>query len=93
MLSDQRSFIHSFIHSIETLRRRIIDLLGLFFSLDFMGVLRTTIGEQKTLWDVEDNFDKDPWVTWLRARWMDSFVYAAIYVVVIFGGQYVRIFA
>ena len=58
-----------------------------------MGVLRTTIGEQKTLWDVEDNFDKDPWVTWLRARWMDSFVYAAIYVVVIFGGQYVRIFA
>jgi len=55
---------------------------------DFMGVLRTTIGEQKTLWDVEDNFDKDPWVTWLRARWMDSFVYAAIYVVVIFGGQY-----
>jgi len=56
---------------------------------DFMGVLRTTIGEQKTLWDVEDNFDKDPWVTWLRARWMDSFVYAAIYVVVIFGGQYV----
>jgi len=55
---------------------------------DFMGVLRTTIGEQKTLWDVEDNFDKDPWVTWLRARWMDSLVYAAIYVVVIFGGQY-----
>merc|ERR1712168_799516 len=55
---------------------------------DFMGVLRTTIGEQKTLWDVEDNFDKDPWVTWLRARWMGSFVYATIYVVGIFGGQY-----
>jgi elongation of very long chain fatty acids protein 6 len=55
---------------------------------DFMGVVRSTIGEQKTFWDVEDNFDKDPWVTWLRNRWTDAFIYAVIYVVVVFGGQY-----
>jgi len=55
---------------------------------DFFGVVRTTIGEQKTLWDVEDNFDKDPWVTWMKHRWTDSLIYAAIYVVVVFGVQY-----
>jgi len=54
---------------------------------DFLGVVRSTIGEQKSLWDVEENFDKDPWVTWLRNRWTDTFIYAAIYLVVVFGGQ------
>lgn len=55
---------------------------------DFLGVVRGTIGEQNSLWDVENNFDKEPWVTWLNARWTDALIYSAIYVVVVFGGQY-----
>jgi len=54
---------------------------------DFFGVVRTTIGERNTFFDVETNFVKDPWVSWLNARWKDTFVYAAIYVVIVFGGQ------
>lgn len=56
---------------------------------DFFGVVRTTIGEQNTLWEVENNFVKDPWVAWLNARWTDSFIYVAIYVVLVFGGRQV----
>jgi len=55
---------------------------------DFFGVVRSTIGEQDNLWDVEANFEKDPWVTWLSARWTDAFIYATFYVVIVFGGQY-----
>lgn len=55
---------------------------------DFFGVVRTTIGEQDNLWDVEYHFDKEPWVTWLSARWTDALLYAAVYVVIVFGGQH-----
>jgi len=55
---------------------------------DFFGVVRSTIGKQDNLWDVENNFDKDPWVTWLSARWTDAFLYATFYAIVVFGGQY-----
>jgi len=55
---------------------------------DFFGVVQSTIGKQDNLWDIENNFDKEPWVAWLSARWTDSFIYAAFYVVIVFGGQH-----
>jgi len=58
------------------------------FDADFFGVVRSTIGEQDNLWDVENNFDKEPWVAWLSARWTDSLIYAAFYVVIVFGTQH-----
>jgi len=54
---------------------------------DFFGVVKSTIAERNTLWDIEQNFDKEPWVRWMNTRWKDTFFYAFLYVIVVFGGK------
>lgn len=55
--------------------------------LDFLGLVRTTIGERSNIWDVEQNFVKEPYVDWMNLRWRHAFAYGALYIVIVFGGQ------